>query len=482
MNTRFNRTMGLCLALLAAVVGLFAPPSLAAAVASHVGPAAALLVMGATTTTDDLDEAMKILFEESVVNNVVTDSDTMDIFEEDNDVKTDETTGGRYIETAQYFQLPSGVGARAENEYIPVPEAGLVANSRIYLKKIQGVVEMTGDTMRRIKGNPGAYLNWAERALPDLVQRLRNDLDRMALGFGSGAKARVNDAAPDGTLHIDSMFGIDGYTRAWLNFLEGERIVFSVAADGDPLRNAGASQSAKVTAIDDDDDDPMITLDALPNEVVDNDYIFSGDASGASCPTAAGVDRETMGLLGMVDDGSILATFQNLLRSSYRLWNSVIVDANSGTFDGELTEELLDYSAEQAMTRGGGEINLILTSHSGVRSYWAGLNQYKTINDPRSFTGGKGKVYILLGTRRIELRAGRKVPPQVTFMLDKSTFKRWQLKGARFEWDDTTGAIWNRVSDGTGRKDAYYAVGNMYKQLGCLAPRKNVRIENLTVN
>jgi hypothetical protein len=32
------------------------------------------------------------------------------------------------------------------------------------------------------------------------------------------------------------------------------------------------------------------------------------------------------------------------------------------------------------------------------------------------------------------------------------------------------------VTDGTGRKDAFYAVGNWYMQTGCLAPRKNWRI------
>jgi len=52
----------------------------------------------------------------------VSDSELLSYFEEDGNVKQDETTGGRYIETAQYFQLPAGVGARAEGEYIPVTD------------------------------------------------------------------------------------------------------------------------------------------------------------------------------------------------------------------------------------------------------------------------------------------------------------------------------------------------------------------------
>jgi hypothetical protein len=55
--------------------------------------------------------------------------------------------------------------------------------------------------------------------------------------------------------------------------------------------------------------------------------------------------------------------------------------------------------------------------------------------------------------------------------------KRWHNAG--FFWDDTTGSIWNRVTDSTGRKDAYYATGVIVFQTGCLAPRHNARIINL---
>jgi hypothetical protein len=41
---------------------------------------------------------------------------------------------------------------------------------------------MTGDTMRRVRSSEGAFLNWADRALPDLVVRLVNTIDRMAIG------------------------------------------------------------------------------------------------------------------------------------------------------------------------------------------------------------------------------------------------------------------------------------------------------------
>src|SRR6266850_758329 len=105
--------------------------------------ATALAFAGVTTTAlnpggaSDINQALKIFFNEPVAEDIVYDSELLQIFQEDNNVKQDETTGGRYIETAQYFQLPGGVGARAENEYIPVPDGPVIQNSRVFLKKIQ---------------------------------------------------------------------------------------------------------------------------------------------------------------------------------------------------------------------------------------------------------------------------------------------------------------------------------------------------------
>lgn len=420
--------------------------------------------------TVDLNNAMKIIFEDSIVNNVVTDTELLDLFEEDNNIMREETTGGRYIETAQYFGLPAGVGARHENDYIPVPNGPTIQNSRIYLKKVQGVVDMTGDVMKRVRSSEGAFLNWAQRALPDLVERLRHELDRMLLSYGAGIKARVNDAAPDTTLGIDAAFGLAGLTNQHLQFLEGESVVFSAAATGDPLRDSGTS--AEVTDIADDGTE--ITIDALPTGVADDDYIFPGDDSGFSGQGSSGSDREPMGLLGMVDDGTVLATFQNIVRANWKLWRSITHDAGAGV----LTEDVLTEVDDQVFVEGGGTPNAVVTSRTQIREYWKDLRADRTLNDPRSYTGGKGEdVGIFLGDRTVRLRVARKMPPELCFLLQTDTFKRWQL--GTFEWDDTTGAIWRQVTDATGRKDAFYAYGNMYLQMGCLHPRKNAKIDNL---
>lgn len=465
--------------------------ALAVLLAMRFNPASALFLpvgVGAITGITDLDSAMKILFNDPIVENVVTDSELLSLMTIDNNVQYEQSTGGRYIETAQYFQLPSGVGARGPGEYIPVPEGPVIKNSKVFLRKIQGVVEMQGDVMKRVKGNPGAYIDWMARALPDLVTRLNDSVDRMLLGYGAGIKARVNQASPTTTMPIDTAFGVTlggtALTNAWLNFLEGERIVFSATAAGTALRNAGANQSAKVLSVD-QTGLGVLTIDVLPTGVLDNDFIFEGDAAGSSNQNAAGENREIMGLLGMVDDGTVLATFQGLARATYRLWNALSIDGSDATldnnagFNGVLSEDLLMYADDQSAVLGGGKIDVLVTSRFGVRSYWKSLKVDRVFNDPRTYQGGKTGAPILLGDRTLQIKACRKMSPQLAFGLTTSTFKRWEVDG--YQWDDKTGAIWNRVTDGTGRKDAFFAVGDWYMEIGNLAPRKNFRLYNIGV-
>jgi hypothetical protein len=434
----------------------------------------AFALLGLTTEITDIDEAMKIFFTDPIVENFVTDTEILDIFEKDGNVQVEQTTGGRYIETAQYFVLPGAVGSRAPGDYIPVPEGPTIRNSRIFLKKHFGVLQMTGDVMERVRGNLGAYMDYMDRAMPDLLERFNDDIDRQLLGYGNGALGRI-DGAPGGTSFVvDSAFGVAGWSNPWANFLENKRIVFSADADGDPLRNAGAGQSALVT-----DADPVtntITVDAMPGAAVDNDFVFNGDPTGSSAQNA-GDDREMMGLAGLIDDGSILATFQNILRSDFRLWRSHVIDGQSGTFTGDLDEIVLTAADNRAFERGKGKPNVIVTSRSQADKYWLSLIGDRRLIDPKADEGGRGAMHVRLGDRVIPIRVARKMPPELCYMIQTDSLRRWQLDGGK--WDDKTGSVWNRVTDGTGRKDDFYAVYIWYCQTGNLMPAKSVRIENL---
>lgn len=481
MNYQYWRSIGWKLALLMLVAHVW-PATLAAS---------PILFIGDTATATGLDssqEILKIIFDEPLVTNVVTDSELMGCFETDTNVMEEQTTGGRYIETAQYFALSGGAGAVTERGTFPQADPPVFKNSRIYLKKLGGSVEMTGDEMRRVKGDAGSYINYMERALPDLVTRLVNGVDRMYVGFGSGAKARVasksaynSPAAGQFTTVVEDTVGIAGWEDPWLQFLEQERDVFTTSlAAPVAVRNPGTGQSALLKNIDPNTN--TLTwegAEALRDAIGVGDYLADGDKGRDAFPVGnPGVTKEITGLLAAVDDGNIVSTYMNIDRVNQRLWQGQMIDGQAAPFAGVLTEVMLNFADRQSRKRGGGRVDLIVTSDSGYDSYWQSLKGDRMFIDPRTYVGGRDKgLAVVLGDRTITLKIARKLAPQVTFGLETKTFKRFSLNS--WEWIDTTGSIWRGMVDSTGFYDIYAAFGVMYEELFCNAPAKNWRINNL---
>jgi hypothetical protein len=447
----------------------------------HAQPHAPYL-MGATATVASLDNLMKVMYSDPLITDIVAESELMSMFKTDLNVKTEETTGGRYIEMAHYLRLAGAAGARAENDYIPVPQNSRIINSRIYLKKIMGVVEMSGDVMEKVLGDEGSYINFMERALPDTKERVTTEMDRMYIGYGAGIKARVKAGwvvagRLPGVLSVDRALGVTGYEDAWLQFQEGETIVFSSTPAGAVIKNAGTTQAALVENIDETAGALSVTADAaLIAAIADNDYIFAGDQAGVSSQNG-GVDREVAGLLAAVDNGGILATYNNVTRAGNRQFNARVIDGSVAPYNGKLTEDLLTIADAITSTSTNSKIDALVMSPHAPIGYWQSLKVNRVLNDPRNFTGGKGNLTISLGDRTLPFRTARKLPPQVAFGINSSTWRRFTL--GTWQWVSRGGSIWNLVTDAVGRKDAYFAFGKMYEQLACIMPRRNFRIDGL---
>lgn len=446
----FKWTLRAVLVLVAVLVGLPLP--------------IAAMICDTTTVSDaDMQAALKIIFDDAIVNSAVTDSELLDYMEEGDGIQTERTTGGRYIETAQMFALPAGVGARADNGYIPVPSGPTIVNGRVNLRKIVGTVEMTAGTMKMVRTDIGAFIDWASRALPSLVERVTNELDRMMIGYGAGIKARVNAASPSTNLIVDSPMGIGGLgsvEATLLQFLEGETLRAGPNFDGSSLR-AGVMTVEAINF-----DGGFIRTDALATALANNDFLFPGDAADNS----AGL--EPMGLFGMIDDGQILPVFQNIDRTTYLRWQAYVNDAGGG----QLTENLIILTEKTAYVRGGAKVDTLVTNEESIIALWQDIKgDRRLIGTPEDYDVGKGPIRFLCGSRWLDMRSCRKLP-NVLFGLSKETFRSWYLH--RWEWDTTVGSLWRQVTDSTGRKDAFYTYGSMYLENGNRDPQKNFRIEN----
>lgn len=417
-----------------------------------------LAFAGSTETTTTLNELMKVVFDDTIVSETITDTELLDWFP-DGDVKRG--SEGRYFETASLYQNPGSIGSRSEGGYIPVPNGAKAKNGRINLKKIVGAIEETAEVLKKINTDVAAFTNWAEEQFPKFRENLSDEYDRQIMGDGSGLRARVNDATPATTLEVDSTLGIAGLDHALLQFRRGMHLRASANADGSSPR------TGTMTVLDLDWDNNAIIVDALATALADNDYLFEGDDADNSA------GKDMMGLYGMVDDGNIVEVLQNIDRDDFLWFKSYVRTATGEVID----ETMLIETDRIARLRGGGKVDGIVTSEDAFNAVWQALKADRMITDPRSYTGGRKGVDIMFGgTRTINLRTARKLPSKVVFGVQRDQFRKFVLHD--WEWDDTTGSIWKQVIDSTGRKDAFFAYGSAYGEMGIKSPQRCWRIDD----
>ena len=434
-----------------------------------------------TWSTAAADAMLKTVFQDPLFDGVVTHSRVLDLFEQNSNVK--EGPQGKYIELAHMFGYNEGIGSRSEDAFLPVPGNPTFVNGRVSLKKTIAVTQMYRNIMANAVKSKAAFANWAEVELTKTERALRADLDRQAIGYGAGILCMIDDATLDTTLDIDAPYGLASDTKGWLPGLRrGMKIVAGPNADGSALRSDGACRTILSVDKSGNSNGGTLTLDgtAVALGWANNDYLFRGDSLGNNAPED-GVEVEMMGLLGMIDDGTILDTFQNISRTDYDEWKAQVVDASAAPYSTYATETLFMKMADDAEELGDGVVNVFLTTKAVFRNAFTELQSqmgYGSTSGPtRGEIGTKG-IMVWLGDRRVDIRAFPKMPIGRVFGLDTSTLYRYHLSG--FEWDDTTGAIWKQVAVGQGIKDAWYAYGRTEMELGCVAPQQSVYATGLS--
>jgi len=423
-------------------------------------PEAALalpIAMGATATTTDYTELLKVVFDDTYILETVYDTELLDFMPE-GEVKTG--SEGRYFETSQLYQSPGAWGSRSENGYIPEPGKAAAENGQISLKKVVGSLEETAEVLKKIKRDKAAFLTWADEQFPLFKEGLVDELDRQLVGDGSGIRARVNDAAPATTLVVDSTVGVAGWDHSLMQFRRGMKLRASPNADGSTPR------ATVVTVQQIDWDSNAIVVDDI-TDLADDDYLAEGDAADNS------FGKDMMGLAGLIDDGGIVSELQGIDRMTH-LWFQSYVRDMAGA---DLTEFAMIQTDRNARHRGGGSVDLIVMSEEAFDAIWEEIKTDRVVNDPRSYrVGRKGIVMYFGGTRTVTYRTARKLPGRLVYGIQSDQLRKFILH--EFVWDDTTGSLWRQVVDSTGRKDAFYTYGTMHGEVAIKSPQKCWRLED----
>ena len=373
-----------------------------------------------------------------------------------------------YVFAVRYARTQS-IGARAESAQLPEPFTGKKDQGKILPRYVYGSIRLTGPVMEAAKANVGAFVNGLADEMDDIYQAILVDLNRQAWGDGFGALA-INSAsfAPSTSttyaVTFDNDIGImylqEGMLGDWYgstgvtcNTTCVAQRVLSVypATKVVIFETSGAVYKAN---------HPNATIRAYTNDqtAVPVSSIFV--KMGSREPTHATTDTpvELTGLQGIYDDGTLLASFENITVASNPKWSANVM-SNAGV-NREISIDLLINGTDLTRIRSGMNVSKIRLG-LGQRRKYVGLLMPDVRFMPTVLKGGYETASFSAGDGSIEMVIDPLTPPNKIFMEASGIIQKYEM--ASLGWGDLGGS---KMVQHVGY-DEWDMFLRVYTNLGC---------------
>ena len=359
------------------------------------------------------------------------------------------TGGGGKMITVHYGR---NVGSAAGSETLTLPTAGQQAylQANIPMKYNFHQISLTDVVLQSSKKSKEFLVNVLQSEYDGAKNDMQRQLSRQGYGIGTGEIAKVNvDPASGTTVNLDNpMVG-----KNPTDYIEiGNVLAFGTSSDTAPIATIGT-----VASITDGD---TFELSASVADIADNDGIYIAQTASQS-----NFNQEMMGLKGLIDDGTNVATLEGLARSSYIWWKSTV---DSSSSQRSLTDALLHSVWIDAKKLG--DPKYILTS-------WDILSAYGQMLTPdRRYTSGDMKLkggFTGVDFNGIPMVADYDAPYDEAYFVDPSTLSIEDLAPISFLKED--GNVLHR----SATTPAWNATLRYYANLCIKAPNKNAALRDI---
>lgn len=350
--------------------------------------------------------------------------------------------------------------------YSPLPSKAEV-KTRQY-----GRIKLSAQVMKASQGAKAAFASAMEQEMDGLIRDMTSEMGRVICYDGRGVLALANgDPGTTTTTTVDAPGGVAGATNG-SRFINPRQIVAFINPGSGAIR---ASSTLTVNTVPAAGTTFTTTAAAGGNEA-DNDYIVKAMQTAADDAAETSYNKESMGLLGLVDDGTYVATLHNVNRTTYPLWSSTVIGSV-----GALSADVLQRGIDLADQRGDGDIDLLVMHHSVRRAYLALMNDQRRYISNDLSRPDAGTVAAKRGRTAfggIEILEEKHAPYGIIFGLDTSTLSRYvEVAG---EWMDEDGSVLTRVGTGTSAEDSFEAIYRVWQNFHCEAPNKSFRLDGVT--
>lgn len=404
----------------------------------------------ASVTMTTVDNILKEVYEDGGINDQLQSEITaLKRIEKTSEGVTHEV-GGKYVRFPIRTKRNHGMGARNENEALPVAQTQSYESAQVRLKYLYGSLQLTGQTFELADKNFQAFASALDSEVNGLREGLRKDVARQVYGTNAGVIATATDAGTTTTFVIDDADAM--YPE------------IGMVIDTFDELDASTSTNNVIVDVDSTGGNTTVTIEnALVGATGAGDYFTRAGSGG----------KEITGL------GSILSTTEeiyNIDPATVPLWKANVL-ANGGT-PRALTEALMIQSVDAIRKVGGGTPSVGFMSLGVRRAYFELLQQDRRIITTQEFAGGFKGLAFAVDDHEIPLISDVDCPPRRIEFLNEKELK-WYNAG---DWSfmDRDGSKWQRVITSAGSFDAYSATLFQYAEFGTHRRNSHALLADIT--
>ena len=308
-------------------------------------------------TLSSITDTLKFVYGSGLTNQFADEKTTYNLFP----TSERKPRGLGYVFGAR-FARAQGTGARAESEKLPDPLVGKFDKGKILPKYIYGSIRLTGPMIEAAKSDVAAFVNGLADSLDDIYQSIIIDLNRQCYSDGMG-KLGETAAAQTNAADTNAAWSITFKSGTGVHYFQPGMLVDFYNTAGTkptPTTNTKSVLAARVSAVYPSTNKVKFESYQTVNPYLANHPLYAAAHTGtkqnvpvsaiaikmgareltqATTEFTSAKAREMMGLLGIYDDDTLLASFEDIDTGAVPQWRANVM-GNSG-IDRELSIDLL---------------------------------------------------------------------------------------------------------------------------------------------
>lgn len=348
--------------------------------------------------------------------------------------KNTEDVSGNGAVLSAHVQRSYAVGPRAEGGTLPVASNQVHTQERVPLKYNYGVIKITGQTIKLMSTDKGAFVRAVDNETKGIVRDLKRDVNIQCYTPATGSIGTTTASPGASSVTVNA--------KSTLRRIEPNAIYDIVEAASDLIVRTVRAVS--------------VTLSSLTFTYTTLSTGTGTGASGNRIVTQGVTPSSSLSLTGLEDIVASSGTLHNINPSTYSNWTSYV-----SALSAALTDSALEEALDEIAIAGGSDPSLIITTHAITRSYANSLKTLKRFQGENlTLKGGWKAVSVSTGRNGdVALMPERDATESTVYILSPENLI--EFYASDWEWMDEDGAVLSRVS-GT---DSYEAVMFKYHEL-----------------